>query len=122
MKTIQTKSGEVLLVKVPENAYEFRLLKSYIAYKYCETEEVVHVKNYSINSKEFICIGKFSELKDEGFEEFVEWSEFDEGVKQYFNDIQDCWNCKSAKESFQSLCKSQGIEDDLSNYLIIKKL
>jgi len=29
---------------------------------------------------------------------------------------------KLTKESFQSLCKSQGIEDDLDNYLIIKKM
>jgi hypothetical protein len=131
MKTIQTKSGEVLLVKVPEDAYDFRLLKSYITYKYCENETVITVKNYSINSKKFIFIGKFSELEDEDFEKFVEYDEingqhddFINGVgwMDYVKERYIYYSPFTPKESFQSLCKSQGIEDDLNNYLIINKL
>lgn len=140
MKTIQTKSGEILLVKVPELAFYFDwnyCKKNYDDFNnpriqiYWETEDD-RVGGIITNFKfagEFEIVGKFSELKDEVFEEFVEThSSVDIGLVtprfvkfyKYYETVLEY--CYTSKVSFISLCKSQGIEDDLSNYLIVKKL
>lgn len=64
-------------------------------------------------------VGKFNELKDEDFEEFMktknQWIYFDYTKNSELNML------GTAKESFISLCRFEKIEDDLSDYLIIKK-
>jgi hypothetical protein len=156
MKTVKTEAGKLLLVKIPEDAYDFNI--SYIQsrnghdvllkYFYAnDSMSFLKVINYDVTSK-YKIIGKFSELGDKDFEEFVintvrcnncYWEDCEENL-QIFTDLSSdivgkeiqyfkgCPNCKTdnyltdiAKESFQSLCKSQGIEDKLDNYLIIKK-
>ena len=107
MKTIQTKSGEILLVE------EFN---SVIINGVTYTQQFC--PEYDLSEK-YEFIGKFSELTDEVFEEFVELVStvfYKDYIAINFSAL------NSAKLSFQSLCKSQGIEDDLDNYLIIKKL
>jgi hypothetical protein len=47
--------------------------------------------------------GLVSDINEELAEKIVDWGEFDKGIKQYFNDKDDCWNCITAKQSFQTL-------------------
>jgi hypothetical protein len=134
MKTIQTKSGELILIKVPDNAYNFRL--------YGDKEGIDDILMWDIEydynlhgvwleKSRCEIVGKFSELEDKIFDEFVDYSTdtpFSRVNGGLYCDYEAAKNgtkyymCITAKESFQSLCKSQGIEDDLSNYLIIKKV
>ena len=51
--------------------------------------------------------GKASEISEEIAEEFVEWSEFDKGIKQYYNYIDDYYPHRTAKESIQSACDKE---------------
>jgi hypothetical protein len=135
MKTIQTKSGELILLKVPEDADRFSL--SNLKWEDCTVifywTALIQKHHNGTNcfSRELISIprggynivGKFSELKDKALEEFVKMGSYTTTFWNYItNDNHKSNQFSSAKESFQSLCKSQGIEDDLSNYLIIKKL
>ena len=121
MKEITTKSGKLLLVKDCPGIYEI----------------VKHTTKLKI-------LGKFSELRDEDFKEFVlQWGQdmskdiinsvvlgFSDIIKVdenglYYKDYLDNINNNytlTVKESFQSLVKSQGLDGNLDNYLIIKVL
>jgi hypothetical protein len=142
IKTIQTKSGKLLLIKVPKLSFYFDWktnsdFDEFITI-YCETEDgwVHNFKTEFTSPNQFEIIGKFSELEDKDFEEFVEFDDvsgdfiphkFKIAFKNYnlqyeFEDDERYYCFVKAKESFQSLCKSQGIEDDLDNYLIIKNI
>jgi hypothetical protein len=155
MKTIQTKSGDILLVEIPEDAYDFEFLtsKRHLRYKTKQFNHITGAQNSidvplyvnSVSNLAFEILGKFSELGDKVFEEFVstlpneictqEFNEYPiyEDFSNIFEDYLETnkwvydssgvcyYGYKTAKESFKSLCKSQGIEDDLDNYLIIKK-
>ncbi len=111
MKTIQTKSGELLLVKIDSQLY--------FIFDNIEARIMSFLGKFDYQR-----VGRFLELEDKDFEEFVDYYQLPIGVyRNYIGGLDDAWNCgNSAKESFQSLCKSQGIEDDLNNYLIIKKI
>jgi len=134
MKTIQTESGEVLLIQIPEKYLRIKnidypdwylydaIIDTEIVILYGKSgtlEERITIKEPFKNLK---LLGKFSELKNKVFEEFVDKPFRNEFYLDYNADINYMYELKTAKESFQSLCKSQGIEDDLNNYLIIKKL
>ena len=108
MKEIQTKSGDILCVEVPEDS---------------DVEEIIDNLNLSGNNK---YLGKLSELIDEDCEEFVEllpsnmyknykWPE----DKVRLTGIQPI--NATAKESFISLLESEGI-DTSREYLVIKVL
>ena len=144
MKTIKTKNGEVLLIKVPEKSIDFKLATfsnliiclSFYSDKYPERFEGFNTCDSRFLLKgsvnDYKIIGKFSELEDKDFEEFVEITHTggcDIGDAQLTQIVYKDYLLKkvgklyfSAKQSFQSLCVSQGVEDDLNNYLIIKKL
>lgn len=138
MKTIQTKSGEVLLVKVPEDARNFWLNFDEVCFKKdkgfgsIKRSDCFHENYQDTLSYTHKIIGKFSELEDKSFEEFVEYEDFFDDFegwrhfKSYLPEdrldfINSCC-LETPKESFQTLCRSQGIEDNLDNYLIIKKI
>ena len=150
MKEITTKSGKLLLVKVPDTAFYFDWkINSDFNNKvtiYCETRDdrVINLYSEFTNPNQFEILGKFSELKDDDFEEFVlQWGQdmnkdiinpvvlgFSDIIKVdenglYYKDYLDNINNNytlTVKESFQSLVKSQGLDDNLDNYLIIKVL
>ena len=151
MKTIQTKSGEVLLVKVPEDARNFWLNFDEVCFKKdkgfgsIKRSDCFHENYQDTLSYTHKIVGKFSELKDKSFEEFVfQWGQnmprdivdfsilgysdivkIDKNHNLCYKDYLDNFNNNytlTSKESFQTLCRSQGIEDNLDNYLIIKKI
>ncbi len=121
MRTIQTKSGELLLVKVPEEAYLIAPIdnpKFKYSIRFVNCPEIHFIKYNELNS-----LGKFSQLKNEDLEEFVDSSTHLSGDVMYRDYTFEEWeDCATVQDSFISLCKSQGIEDDLDNYLIIKKI
>jgi hypothetical protein len=152
MKTIQTKSDEILLVKVPEDTTWWEIIKNNMGefitktlnlnqmfLKYGKHSNIMGKsvpniiycapKNFYLPKGNWVIVGKFSELEDNDLEEFVE-KHPNIYYKDYMVDIiskaingwTSNWAMLTAKESFDTLCKSQGIEDDLDNYLIIKKL
>jgi len=128
MKTIQTKSGEILLVKVPGDIFDFELSWFDSIRGKNKKGEYVRIHAFEEDNLSLEIVGKFSELKDKDFEDFVEkgksnicYRKFGHyGYKHYTEEKYS--TALSAKASFKTLCKSQGIEDDLSNYLIIKKV
>jgi hypothetical protein len=153
MTTIQTKSGEVLLVKVPEDVNWWNIIENTLGDFIIKTRGLPHqFLEYGTTSKvlgkevnnvfyydpdsfflpkgSWKIIGKFSELKDKDFEEFVELKSkyLDRSVYKDYTDYSkgqhtnNAYCIRTAKESFISLCHSQGIEGDLDNYLIIKKI
>ncbi len=150
MKTIQTKADELLLIKVPELAFYFDWkiksdFESIIIYYETEDGKMGQIETDLLDWNKFEIIGKFSQLKDKDFEEFVfQWGQnmsrdivnfcilgysdivkIDKNNNLCYKNYLDNFNNNytlTPKESFISLCKSQGIEDDLDNYLIIKKL
>jgi hypothetical protein len=155
MTAIQTKSGEVLLVKVPEDVNWWDIIENTLGDFIIKTRGLPHqFLEYGTTSKvlgkevnnvfyydpdsfflpkgSWKIIGKFSELEDKDFEEFVDYEDFFDDFEEwrYFKSyspedkldfINSCC-LETPKESFISLCHSQGIEDDLDNYLIIKKI
>lgn len=149
MKAIQTKSGKILLVKIPEDTSwwridinnlgdyltkELNLNQQFLSYGKSSiilSEKVNNIvfanpDNFFLPEGNWEIFGKFSELEDNDLEEFVEGKRFNEDYaalvyKDYLlkeNNVRNYFI--SAKSSFESLCKSQGIEDNLDNYLIIK--
>ena len=148
MKEITTKSGKLLLVKVPDAAFYFDWkINSDFNNKvtiYCETRDdrVINLYSEFTNPNQFEILGKFSELKDEDFEEFCELNNALKEAQKIFprKDLSihvDANNWKYtnylfphdyyfglqyAKDSFETLVKSQGLDDNLDNYLIIKVL
>jgi hypothetical protein len=151
MKTIQTKAGELLLIKVPELAFYFDWKiksgfdESIIIYYETEDGRAGHINTDLLAWDKFEIINKFSQLEDKDLEDLVEQYNpndqsmftrqviFGEGLsvlvfpngrfgfRNYMYLYANNYSL-NVKESFQSLCKSQGIEDDLDNYLIIKKV
>lgn len=130
MKTIQTKSGKVLLIKIPENATDFKISNTNYLCFLIENNWEASPPRLQDDSK---ILGKFLELKDKDFEKFIEFKlktiypeKFKPftigGYRNYEVYGNPYYNIKSAKKSFQTLCKSQGMEDDLNNYLVIEKL
>ena len=97
---VKTKSGELLLVRIPEDT-TWWVITNDLPEGYWEI------------------LGRFSELKNEVFKEFVE-TRSKLFYRDYTEPPESKWLMPTAKQSFQSLCKSQGIDDDLDNYLIIK--
>jgi hypothetical protein len=126
MKTIQTKSGEILLVEVPTNINLDTFSYSTETDIHFLTADGKDVDIYCNNIPNIKIIGKFSELEDKAFEEFVENDEDSYGAwyKNYNDKIDNKppYSLETAQDSFISLCKFQGIEDDLNDYLIIKKI
>jgi hypothetical protein len=87
----------------------------------------IMLTNGSFCSKDkYILVGKFTELADSDFEQFVEFTDFKKIGKRFRNYL-DVTNPKhylmTAEESFKSLCKSQGFEDDydLNEQFILKR-
>jgi len=126
MITLQTKSGEILLVEVPVDSYNFEIIDNDGLIFDSVSEEAKTSQPWGFRDLSkgwYELIGKFSELEDDVFEEFVKEGSY---MKTFYNyittDTHKSNQLTTSKDSFQSLCKSQGVEDDLSNYLIIKKL
>ena len=148
MQIIKTKLNTILLIKLPDDVTWWEIIKnttgdfitntlglnqmflssgkhSNIMGKLVSNVICYLPKDFYLPKGNWEIIGKFSELKNEDFEKIIK-STNTNLYKMYF------WSedkIKSmgiqpltpfAKESFQSLCKSQGVEDDLNNYLIIK--
>jgi hypothetical protein len=148
MKTIQTKSGEILLVKVPEDATWWEIFENDIGEFLTKTlglnqmflqygkhstimgKSVPNImycapKDFYLPKGNWVIIGKFSELEGKDLEEFVEFKKVKGQYEMcyYYKDYPtNTITHGTTKNSFTSLCKSQGIEDDLNQYLIIKKL
>lgn len=123
MKTVQTKAGELFMLEMPADgmithsvsiaggkSVDFTLKFN----PYCDLHSSLKV------------IGRYSELEDKDLEEFVENDGDSYGVwyRNYCNKIDNTlpYSLETIKESFRSLCKFHGIEDDLDNYLIIKRI
>lgn len=145
MKEITTKSGKLLLVKVTPNCeYDLDKALYFSLYNLTLGRSEMTLSNPNLNCRDLEILGKFSELKDDDFEEFVlQWGQdmnkdiinsvvlgFSDIIKVdenglYYKDYLDNINNNytlTVKESFQSLVKSQGLDDNLDNYLIIKVL
>ena len=148
MKEITTKSGKLLLVKVPENAIEIEIIDSdtifYVLEGELENNKYTKFGQVNIDRICYEWYKKFSKLQDEDFKEFVlQWGQdmnkdiinslalgFSDIIKVdenglYYKDYLDNMNNNytlTPKQSFQSLVKSQGLDDNLDNYLIIKVL
>lgn len=145
MKTIQTKSGEVLLIKIPEDTTWWELIENdFVSFITKELNLGYYFLSYGkhltmfgkespnmtyYNSDNFFLpkghlkiVGKFSELEDKTFEEFVEKEECGSNNFYFWDYNNNFAEFVKAKDSFDTLCKSQGIEDNLDNYLIIKKI
>jgi hypothetical protein len=64
MKTIQTKSSEILLVDVPKDAYDFKLRPYILSYK-IDVPGCIGKKIYSyIDCEKGQIVGKVSEFED----------------------------------------------------------
>ena len=128
MKEIQTKSGEILIVEVPEDAYDIRFIPTGdLIYKITD-KPYQSLFNVMKGRTSIRCelIGKLSELTDKDCEEFVELTPT--GLFKLYN-----WSKEkvdelgiqpvtySAKDSFISLLQSENI-DVSKEYLIIKVL
>lgn len=132
MKKVQTKSGNILCIEIPEDAYDFEEItdQSEIPYKsaiqyfikcvktgYPQGESVTIGQNFKIIKKlseltEEDC-GEFVELTNTGLYKIYDWSE----KKVNELGIQPVTNF--AKKSFLSLLESEGI-DTSKEYLIIR--
>lgn len=110
METIQTKSGEVLLKELPQ-----KIITSTEAIEWSFRLLFDLPKGYKM-------LGTFSELEDKDFEEFVEKEECGPNNFYFWDYNNNFAEFVKAKDSFDTLCKSQGIEGELDNYLIIKKV
>ena len=153
MKEITTKSGKLLLVKVPKLAFYFDWeyskknfepdynSKIKIYWETLDERRGMIITNFT-NSNQFEILGKFSELRDDDFEEFCELNNALKEAQKIFprKDLSihvDANNWKYtnylfphdyyfglqyAKDSFETLVKSQGLDDSLDDYLIIKVL
>lgn len=121
MKTLKTESGEILVVGVPKDAYEFRFSlkkEGHLIYRQgkLRADFIQLDKNYEI-------IGKLSELTDEDCEEFVENDGDSLGAwyKNYANKIDNKppYSLETPKKSFLSLLQFEGI-DTSKEWLVIK--
>jgi len=144
MINIKTTNSELILIKLPKDATWWKIDKmpdtpdNFIAQALGISGNVFqygkHYKMFGILEPNIFIydpdnsylpegnweiVGKFNELKDEDFEEFMktknQWIYFDYTKNSELNML------GTAKESFISLCRFEKIEDDLSDYLIIKK-
>jgi hypothetical protein len=125
MKTIQTKAGELLLIKVSEGTYDFHFTVWDSIRCKLKTGEYFRVACFpeELYPEGIEVIGKFSELKDKDLKEFVDSSIHLSGDVMYRDYSFEEWeDCTTVQDSFISLCKSQGVEGNLNNYLIIKRL
>lgn len=130
MKEIQTKSGKILVVEVPEEAYSIKFIPTGdLVYKVKDEpyQSLVNVMK-ACTSIRCELIGKLSELTDKDCEEFVEkhpnikYRDYMAStLSKAINGWTVNWIQNSAKESFTSLLKSEGI-DTSKEHLIIKVL
>ena len=127
MKEIQTKSGKILCVEVPDDAYSIRFIPTGdLVYK-VKDEPYQSLTNVMKGRVSITCklIGKLSELTDKDCEEFVEFNypfdgQYDKVFRNYLKLARN-YLFNSAKESFISLLQSEGI-DTGKEYLIIRIL
>ena len=150
MKQIKTKSGNILCVEVPEDAYDFTIYENgvyfkptiiqYTIYGEINPHPSVNFRTYNLKLK---IINKLSELTDKDCEEFVlQYGEgglkdvvnsialgFSEiikvsadglGYRNYLDNLNNNYTLKP-KESFISLLQSEGIDTN-KEWLIIKVL
>ncbi len=138
MQKIKTKIGEVFLVKVPKDACKLEITKNHLSdveLVYWNGENidpsVTWVEEY-VPGANYEILGRFWQVEDKKFKEFVDSARIKEAwlsdmstvFLNYMYNNESCVikYCQYANESFETLCESQGIEDSLNNYLIIKKI
>lgn len=126
MKEIVTKSGKILVVEVENTSRFFDIWsedgKVYLNYsiflgEWCEEQVVLPITN---SKNYFEIVGKLSELTDKNCEEFVKKMpfSFSDRYLLYIPYLYSPEHTDSAKESFISLLKSEGI-DTSKEWLII---
>jgi hypothetical protein len=127
MKQIKTKSGNILVIEVPEDIKDYEKLEWYKRY----VDFVMHpIKDYGIfkdnNPYNSLILGKLSEITEDDCKEFVEkandelldindnhWEDY---TKTYWED-----DLPTAKQSFISLLQSEGINTSNEEELLIIK-
>lgn len=95
---IEIKDGQVKILCIPVNKKTDRI----VDILGIEIAEQV-LNTYKLTT----ILGKFTELSNEDCEKIVEWSEFDEDHKLYYNYVTDHW-LHNPKVSLESLLKSNG--------------
>ena len=143
MIEIDTKAGKILLVEIPDEVFvnanidypDWHLYDTIF-----DTELVVMrppkgTSDYTVSIKypfnKLSLLGKFNELSDKDLEPFIEFEDFEndfEGWRHYKSylpedkcELINSCCLETIRESFISLCESQGVEIN-DNYLIIKVL
>ena len=129
-KEIETENGRILVIEVPEDAYDFEL--DYVNY----TPQVF--VNYgtkkgtldfpltdgnNLDNLKFKILGKLSELSEEECSRFVEFYKSEKVYRNYVGLLDQAWDCgNSAKKSLISLLQSHKINvTDLNTILLIQK-
>lgn len=106
-----TGKCEMIIVPVPKNADDFHIIHESTRVAYFSPE----YKRFDIPKQEYEIIGKLSTLTEEQFDKLVDWMFWDETperkrYKNYHKPIAVTYPFLSAKESFISLLKSEGIK------------
>ena len=149
MINIKTNNSELILIKLPKDAIWWKIDKlpdttnNFIAktlniksqiFKYGLKDGVYFdPSNLYLPEGSWEIVGKFNELKDEDFESLVSFKNYNtlnkdesplimwEDYECIFDNEGNLFSFDTAKQSFKSLCRFYNLEDDLNNYLIIKK-
>lgn len=131
MKTIKTQNKELIVVEVPEDAYDFILQNRLVTcILYTDNEKSDNIIRFDeiLNCE---ILGKLSELPEEECSRFVEKiekpaqyrSEFPNGKIPYYKSYTDGYYYSKAKESLISLLQANGVDTSNQNtILLIEKI
>lgn len=149
MINLKTTNSDLILIKLPKDATWWKIEKlvdtpdGFIAKTLSLSENTFRFgtsdglfyspDNFYLPDGNWEIIGKFNELKDENFEPLVDFKKYEQLDKNgsplimwkdyeyIFDNECELFDYDTAKQSFKSLCRYYNLEDDLSDYLIIKK-
>lgn len=146
LKQIDTINGTIIVVEVPEDAYDFFIHISSIMGRTVENKLTTFYKEDCFDlpncwQMTYKILGKLSELSEEECTKFVEFKNISspcqceicgydvDCYRDYVNQTDDDWEnnpvadrLHTAKESFISLLQSHGVDISKNNILILEKL
>ena len=139
MKTVKTNSKDLMVVEVPEDAYDFKIEVDFLFYRDNKTSIWNEGTPINIPDGKYKILNKLSEVSEEECKRFVEsyieevgWSFRPETIiptiTLYCNykikkPIPIAMLCNTAKESLISLLQSNRVDcSNLSKILLIEKL
>lgn len=113
MKTIKTKSGDILLVKVPKQQ-EFCLVND----KLFHTDKGEWFNYNNIDYSSWKILTTASKITEEQAMELVELTRIEIGFMNYGNRKESIF-CRTALESFHSLMEANDCDTQTGEYLIL---